>query len=333
MSERARSRAIGLFVVSALALLVIGLLTFGSREFYSPKSRFVVIFTDSVRGLAVGATVAYQGVAIGEVREISIQRDGDGGPLLIPVTVELRSQVVRSLAGKDDSEQSFTEGFRAKLVQQSFVTGRLMIELEYAPTQPGRSHVLASKLPQIPTLPSALEVANAAFEDTLNKVQRMPLDDIARRLDQLLLNANALLGSPELANTIRRSDKISAESETLLLNLGQQLPLVLADLRQAAQDVSRAAGRIEKLGDKGEATLTATAALADKARGSLAQLDSTLAQSEKTLASFDQLARDSQQLPPELQRSLRELETTLRSGRDLIDTLKRQPEAVVRGRN
>ena len=149
MSERARSRAIGLFVVSALALLVIGLLTFGSREFYTPKSRFVVIFTDSVRGLTAGATVAYQGVAIGEVREIAIQRDDDGGPLLIPVTIELRSQVVRSLAGKDDAEQRFTEGFRAKLAQQSFVTGRLMIELEYAPTQPGRSHVLASKLPQI----------------------------------------------------------------------------------------------------------------------------------------------------------------------------------------
>jgi paraquat-inducible protein B len=333
MSERSRSRAIGLFVISALVLLVLGLLTFGSREFYSPKSSFVVVFTDSVRGLAAGATVAYQGVSIGEVREIAIQRDSASGALLIPVMIELRSQAVRSLVGDDDSEQRFVDGFRAKLAQQSFVTGRLMIELEYAPSLQGRTHVLDGNLPQIPTLPSALEVANAAFEDTMNKVQRMPLDDIARRLDQLLLNANALLGSPELANTIRRSDNISADSELLLHNLSQQLPLVLSDLRKAAQDVSRAAGRFETLSDKGETTLNATAALADKAQGSLALLDETLAQSSKTLASFEQLARDSQQLPPELQRSLRELETTLRSGRDLLDTLKRQPEAVIRGRN
>ena len=333
MSERARSRAIGLLVVSALVLLAIGLLTFGSREFYTPKSRFVVVFTDSVRGLVSGATVAYQGVNIGEVRSISIQRDGQVGQLLIPVEIDLQEEIIRSLVGDDEPEQRFVEGFRAKLVQQSFVTGRLMIELQYAPTEPGRQHPLTSRLPQIPTLPSPLEVVNAAFEDTLNKVQRMPLDDIARRLDQLLLNANAVLGSPELANAIHRSDRISADTEALVSTLGQELPQVLADLRRAARDVSSAAGRFEAMTAKGSAAFAATESLAQRATTSLASLDQTLAQAEQTLASFDQLARDSQGLPPELQRTLRELETTLRSGRDLIDTLKRQPEAVLRGRN
>jgi paraquat-inducible protein B len=56
---------IGAFVVSAVALIVIAILIFGSGRLFRQSRAFVLYFYNSVNGLRVGAPVKFKGGEIG----------------------------------------------------------------------------------------------------------------------------------------------------------------------------------------------------------------------------------------------------------------------------
>ena len=55
MSKRASPTIIGAFVVGAVALLVVGLVAFGSMNLFRRPLTYVMFFDSSVSGLSVGA--------------------------------------------------------------------------------------------------------------------------------------------------------------------------------------------------------------------------------------------------------------------------------------
>ena len=57
MSAKANPVRIGVFVVGAIALVVAGLLAFGSRGLFTEHPRYIAFFEGSVAGLNVGAPV------------------------------------------------------------------------------------------------------------------------------------------------------------------------------------------------------------------------------------------------------------------------------------
>ena len=51
MSKRANPKLIGGFVLGAIALVIIGLLAFGSGQYFAPKGKAVLYFAGSLAGL------------------------------------------------------------------------------------------------------------------------------------------------------------------------------------------------------------------------------------------------------------------------------------------
>ena len=68
MAEQASKTVIGVFVVSSIAMLIAGVIIFGSGDMFKKTIKYVMFFEDSVKGLAVGAPVIWHGVEVGSVR-------------------------------------------------------------------------------------------------------------------------------------------------------------------------------------------------------------------------------------------------------------------------
>ena len=89
MAKQTSKTLIGGFVVGAVALIVAGVLIFGSGQFFQESYKYVLYFRGSLKGLSVGAPVLFQGVQVGSVTDISLETDTEDMTLQIPVTIEI----------------------------------------------------------------------------------------------------------------------------------------------------------------------------------------------------------------------------------------------------
>lgn len=193
MSKKANKTAIGAFVVGAVALFVIGLLTFGSGLFITGTSKYVLFFDGSIKGLSVGAPVIFRGVKVGTVKDISLVYDQNTGAVLIPVIIEVDSSRVKGAPhgwGYSDYRRLIERGLKAKLEIQSFVTGQLMIAFDFYPEKPEKLRGILKEYPELPTLPTS--------PDIFKIVEEIPLKEISENLDKTVVGINKLVNSEDL---------------------------------------------------------------------------------------------------------------------------------------
>ena len=72
---RSKPAVVGSFLLGALALGVIAILAFGGMNLFAHKLRVVVVFSDSIAGLEVGAPVTFRGARIGRVEGMRLHID------------------------------------------------------------------------------------------------------------------------------------------------------------------------------------------------------------------------------------------------------------------
>src|SRR5262245_33026180 len=130
MGSKLNPTTIGAFVVSAVVLVVAGVLLFGGGKFFQEKVPYVLSFDSSVEGLNVGAPVIFRGVQVGQVMEIAAIAD----PQTFDVRIKVQIELVRGVIKVGAEDQRFKDprqamqhlvqkGLRASLRMQSFVTG------------------------------------------------------------------------------------------------------------------------------------------------------------------------------------------------------------------
>jgi paraquat-inducible protein B len=161
MSKPASKALIGGFVVGAIGLVIAGVLIFGSAKFLQETFKFVMYFEGSVKNLNVGSPVVFRGVKIGTVTDILLRYDPEDMSIKIPVIIEIepdRVEVIGGIPREPDPELTISElverGLRAMLQMQSFVTGQLMVELDFHPDKPIKLVGGDTGYPEIPTIPS-----------------------------------------------------------------------------------------------------------------------------------------------------------------------------------
>src|SRR3974390_1341917 len=70
MSAKNNSVRIGIFVLVAIALFIVGLLAFGAKSYFAAKTYFETAVPGEASGLSVGSTVQLRGVPVGKVTKI-----------------------------------------------------------------------------------------------------------------------------------------------------------------------------------------------------------------------------------------------------------------------
>jgi paraquat-inducible protein B len=184
MAKQANRMMIGGFVVIAVIILAASLVVFGSGKFFKKTNEYVLYFDGSVKGLSVGAPVLFQGVQVGAVTSISIQADMDTSKVDIPVIVEIEPERFVTESGQHaESDEELREqitrlieaGMRAVLEMQSFITGQLMIEVDFHPDTPVNLRNIDKDHLEIPTIPSTTQrLAQTLQRLDLEGMQKKP---------------------------------------------------------------------------------------------------------------------------------------------------------------
>ncbi|HOD11871.1 MAG TPA: MlaD family protein [Candidatus Omnitrophota bacterium] len=190
MSKQASKTLIGAFVVGAVALLVISTVVFGASTLFKRTNKYVLFFDGSIKGLSVGAPVILRGVKIGAVKDIHLVYDPSIEDLVIPVIIEVEPSKIRNLPPRlsiEDYNELIKSGLRAKLDIDSFITGQLMIGLDFYENKPATLHKVAKKYPEIPTLPTS--------PDIFQLMDDLPIKEIADDLKQTVAGINKLINS------------------------------------------------------------------------------------------------------------------------------------------
>ncbi len=236
MIKKMNKTTIGAFVVGAIVLLLIAVAVFGSGAIFRQSDKYVLFFNGSVKGLSVGAPVIFRGVKIGNVVSINLVYDKETQEVLIPVIIDIELSRVMGIPeqpGYPDYDTFIKHGLRARLEIQNFITGQLMIALDFYPDRPAKFYGIIESYPELPALPIS--------PDIFQVMDDIPIKEITVNLGQAVEGINRLVNSEgisELDKTLREVTH-SARSFGLFVEYLEQHPEALLKGKSVSQDTRR----------------------------------------------------------------------------------------------
>ena len=358
MGGKTNPKLIGAFLLGALLLVIAALLVFGSRQFTSSGSRWVMFFDGSVKGLSVGAPVVFKGVRIGTVADIQLIANPEALTLEIPVIINIEADKFKLTSDKahfgdtDHDRREITarlvsRGLRAQLVLQSLVTGQLMIELDFHPDTPIHLKGYEPEMIEIPTIQSGLvkltkeigdiplaEMANkltSAITGIERKINTVDIEETITLLNQLLVRADALVEhltrwtaalEPDVAETLAETRRVAGSLNSGLATVVPETRSTLAEIQATARQASQSLSRLDD----------ELAPMAADARQTLEGARQAMERIEPLLANLQEMTAPHRTLRHDLQSALKEIAAAGRALRLLSETLERHPEALLKGK-
>jgi paraquat-inducible protein B len=336
MSRRANPTAIGLFVVGAIVLGIIGVGALGSNQFFDSRTTFISYFEESVNGLDVGAPVKFKGVPIGEVTDIKLRVDLKNETFQVPVTYAIDLQPVTDTTGAplnlDNPRRlraQIKNGLRAQLQLESFVTGKLYVELTYV-SDPDSVMLAEGRSPhlQIPTELSPLAKIGEGASGLMADLRQFDVTRINENLVTFLVNANKKLDQLD-AEEINRQTLSTIESVQKVIESDevqralQDVPKLTEELRTTIEDAHQIVNRVNEGVDPTAEELQTTS---EELRATLKQMRSTMKKMDQTLSTDSGVGY-------RLNEALTNLSKATEALRVLIRSLEQQPSMFIRGKD
>jgi paraquat-inducible protein B len=247
-------------------------------------ARYVLHFSEPLRGLSVGAPVTLLGLPAGTVTDVGFDFDpinknirGRVEVATYPERLNRRVDATRRAAGEAIMSslsqrhallRSLVEqrGLRAQLGTASLLTGQLYVAFDFFPKAP-KAKIDWSKEPvELPVVPSPVLDIEQKLTSILAKVDAMPLEATGAELKASMVTLNKLLKDgdqtvnkintdvmPELKPLVESlrsaadsADRVLKSTDSTLL--GADAP-AQQDLRNALQEMSRTAHSLRTLTD------------------------------------------------------------------------------------
>lgn len=257
---------------------------------------FLLHFSGSVDGLAVGAPVRLRGIQIGEVTDLHMDYDSATGKQSVPVTIEVEPQRVHMLGDEQKDEdfrahsydafrQFVGHGLRARLASGSLITGQKLVALDFLPDAKRADMIEGGVYPEIPT-------SGDSDLDSVMQSAKEVLISVKSAVDGI----DQTIRSPEMKRSLASLDHSMANFEKITKEAEPQVGPMLADLRSASHSAD-------------EALRQASAALGTTA----------------SALSSDPAGGD-------LSGTLTELREAARSLHQLTDYLETHPESLIKGK-
>ncbi|HEY2022985.1 intermembrane transport protein PqiB [Paraburkholderia sp.] len=228
--------------------------------------RYIVDFSDSVRGLTVGAPIDFRGVVIGEVTAIYTRFDPATRRFSIPVAIQIYPQrfTSRYQAGQsgpaggritDDprgmANYLVEHGFRFQLRSGNPLTGQLYLALDYFPDAPKASIDWSKSPPELPAIPRTLQSLQDSVTRLLSKLNNFPVEAIGNDVRTTLRTTNSMLSQLNKDVVPKARDTLSSAQSTLdSANAALQPDSSLQQSTEdAMQEMSRTAASLRVLSD------------------------------------------------------------------------------------
>lgn len=311
MGARANYFKIGLFVLTGMAIAVVGLMAFGAGSLLQKKFFAESYFEESVQGLDIGSPVKFRGVQIGRVETITlVGSEYATEKRYVLVRFSLYRDAVGSLgqaAVKRFVDREVEKGLRVRLAFQG-VTGAAYLEADYlqAERAPWLSIDWQPDFPYLPSAPSTITRYSDAIDGILKNIEQIDIQAISTGLQEALTTMNGLMAKAqigaigqqtvqlleELRTTNRRVEGLVARTETPLTMVLQELPETVRNLNRLSRQLNALAGDLPE-------NIAPLGSTLRRLNGLLAAEQQTI---EETLSNFQQVSENLRDISDEARR-------------------------------
>ncbi len=319
MSRSANPVAVGAFVLGMLILAFLLVLFFTGSSWFSSRDRYTLVYDTSIKGLNVGAPVTLKGVKIGEVTEIKAHMYDETLAVFNNVTIEIdpnmlerREKFWQSSAVVDDM---IKRGLCAQLRLQSLLTGLLYVDVDFHPDKKCQFKDVPAAHAQIPTTPTDLE-------QLTRNLEAIDVNQLGENLEQIVSGVNKFINDDELQN--------------IIANMNETLDAIHASADAVRQSADEITGSMVPLARRADATAaelnSKLPALLDKLDTTMTALQQTTASLQKTSANATYLTSEDSPLLYRIESAAKSVEAAATQVRNLSDTLERNPESLLYGK-
>jgi len=319
---------VGMFILGALVLAVIGFLSFGGSNIFAKPSRFLAYFDESVSGLDPGAAVKINGVRVGRVAAINVRYDATTKKALVETICEIDRNVLTDHDGRtiditdaNELQKLIDRGLRARL-NLTGITGLLFVELDFEdPRQyPANPGLTSGIYPVVPAIPSPISEVQASIVEIVANVRKIDFAGLAKDLKTLIATTNKKVGDADLKGL---SEKVGHAADAVT---------ALMDSPDAKKTFTNLNGAIDQL----RVTLTSIDAQVGPVSGDLKK---TLVDAQTALHTLNGAAdamrrfvQAQSSLGGDATRAMQEISEAADAIERLADFLERNPNALVVGK-
>ncbi len=329
MKTKLSPAAVGMFVLGAALLLVVGFISFGGSNIFAKPARFRVFFDESVSGLDPGAAVKFTGVRIGRVAAVNVRYFPSTRRALVETICEIDRNVVTDGEGEainitnpEELQRLVEKGLRARLTLQG-ITGLLFVELSLQDPQeyPAKAPLSSDDgLLAVPAIPSPISELQNSVVEIVASLKQVDFAALGKDLRTLLQTTNRKVGELDAAGLASRVTAAATAVENFVGSPAARdafanLNATLTDARTALAHLDERSGPVSE-------ELRAT--LID-ARSALKSLDAAAA---TTRGFVQEQSRTSEDLAG----ALRQISDAAESLQRLADFLSRNPNALLVGK-
>lgn len=232
---------IGTFVLVGIALIIAGLLVFGSSRLFSPTVYVETYFNESVQGITIGTPVKYRGLQIGYVKEIAFvseiygkhaEFDTEAHSRAIYVKIAITSKLF-TRQSNDELEQFFQRevesGLRVKIAPQG-LTGTAYLELNYVSPNSNPVPKLDWKPEHyfIPSVTSVITQLSDSLQYLLDKLKQVDFSAMFGKIETF---------SKSVDRTAKKTETMLNQFDEPMTNMMQNLKAVSDNLRIVSEQL------------------------------------------------------------------------------------------------
>ena len=333
---------IGLFVISATVIGVIGVVVLGVGTVLQKNALVETYIDESVQGLDVGSPVKFRGVPVGRVEQISLtSAEYSTRRQYVLVRIAISSNMFQFPVNDPNSPKLKSEldrGFRIRLAAQG-LTGVAYLETDYL--DPERNPPLEIDwqpyYPYIPSTRSRITQLSEAVERILRNIGDVNVSQLSESIEKSLAAMTKLADSANL-------EKIGSQANALLSEVretNRQMNALVSspELKAIMADASAAVGHARQIVERAEKPLDQMLTDLPQASESLnrlvKRLDSvsndlpdTTAQLRQTLQRLNRLIANQQR---DIERTVDNLRAVSENMKEVTDNSKKYPSQVLFG--
>ncbi|HEY7557595.1 MAG TPA: MlaD family protein [Candidatus Binatia bacterium] len=333
---------IGLFVISATVIGVIGVVVLGVGTLLQKKNFIETYIDESVQGLDVGSAVKFRGVLVGKVEQITLtSAEYSTRRRYVLVRAGLTSTMFQDAlpdAAGPGFAAEIAKGLRVRLAAQG-LTGTAYLEVDYL--DPARHPPLTIDWePRYPYVPSGqsritqlaesvdrilrnieeinLQRLTQGIEKSLSTITRVAesanLEKIGQQTTLLLAEIREtnrqlsdVVGGTDLKNAIKDAAAAAVVARQILERIDEPLTQLVADLPKTSEGINRLVGRLDSVA---------------------ADLPETGIQLRQTLQRVNRLLAGQQR---DIEKTVQNLRAISENMKELTDNSRRYPSQILFG--
>ena len=268
----------------------------------------------------------------------------------IPVIFKIDQDAFHDIGPAVETDQKYLDeliklGLRAQLDNQSFVTGQLMINLDFYPGSKlrlmGKEGInLGKDIYEIPT--------NRSFQQKIGKtIEEIPIGELAESLKNSMKAIEGFVTSEEFTKSLHYFKQTLKEARDLVSHVDKKIDPLFADVEQTLKDaqavlrnvdsqVDPLAGSIIRTSDEARKLVKNVNQRVRPIQADLAKttksLRTALETAENSLEEVDGMVSENSEFRYQINIFLREITLMARSLRSFADYLERNPDALIRGK-